>query len=212
MTNNELMLMHQELLYKYQLKKREFPPEEEHYYTGLLDYLDDTFPAKDIRTKAERYMGIVILERPELSLSPKLINSDLAKVLSYQKYTEILENPDPDYYFRSREKMDLKAALFKRLSDGEKILSDIQIARGMSRQKALEFCIDMNMVHDEYVMFCREFGSMTERLLKLRPRLREWIEKEFGSVRRFKKSSAVAMRSEISNEFYASQRVEVKNA
>jgi hypothetical protein len=204
---NDLRLLHQELLYRIHLKKKEFDASDNHHYEGLLQYTAEIWSAHNRTHNPIIYFGLLIIHYPDLALSPRLINSKYAKVFVYKKYIEIAESGENIIgHIENEYKRDVGEQILHALKLGEDHVEHQQVIRKLSRMEALEFCARFNnSIHipDIYFLACKEFPKHSIRLLRLQPDLFKTIEKNFGSLRSFKRSKNAKLLKNVSDSFYA---------
>jgi hypothetical protein len=201
MKPEELRLLHQDLLSKIQLKEKVFDPKDDHHYECLdkqLNYLSlDPF----------RYIGIVCIDFMDYAVSPATIALPYTIYLGYRRYLELIEtNQWSRDYVTIHFKKSLEDIIIENIKLGEREIEMIQEERNMNRIEALTFCIDFNLVSDNYIRACPEFyrKGIGELLKKFRPKLIEYLEQEFGGVERFKRSKQGQLWKAVSRRFYES--------
>jgi len=200
MTSEELRLLHQDLLNKIQLKEKVFDPKDDHHYECLdkqLNYL---------RLDPFQYIGIICINFPDYAISPITLTLPYAIYLGYRRYLELLEtNQWSRDYVTIHFKKSLEDIIIENIKLGEREIEMIQEARNMNRTEALTFCIDFNLVSDNYILACPEFYRKgIAELLKLRPKLVAMLDNKCGGIERFKRSKKGQFWKSISRKYYES--------
>jgi hypothetical protein len=181
-------------------------PRYEEYYSRLLPVFEGTYPCPVCfnkmtdktmafhRIDPEIYFGIMILHHPEYAGTAALISSDkaiqaffytfhtlLSTYRAYDKLNqEIEKSTNLKDYIQSKYKLSQEELIMNAIKVGEKVVKGMQESRQTDRWSALKICVQFNVVSDLYILSCKEAPHPLygDELLKLRPRVKEYIDGE----------------------------------
>lgn len=213
MTSQELRLLHQDLLKKIKLKEAEFDESEEQHYDGLMPFLNQVWGFHGKNNMPLWYMGIIIIHYPDLALSPRLMNSRLAKVYGFRKVLDIIESSgNIGSYIERQYKKTFEEKVLEILTKGEAAVEEQQKIRGLNRREAVEFIVTFGhvlSVNSLYTLACKEFSTIGAKLIYLNRWAGEYINKKYGSLAKYRRTKEAQIIKNISNNFYA-KRLEKK--
>lgn len=201
MTVDELRQYHDDMYYRLTLRHLLPCENDGSHYDAISVYM------KDVSMEPFTYFGVLGIEFPDLLLTSSLASSKYAMVSAYKKYLELIElEPTLQSRIENKYNLNFEESAVRSLTRGEELVEYQQEVRGISRKEALLFVFFFKMVDIDYLLLCKEFLEIKDKVLNdmtYRPEWKEAIEAKFGTVYKYLRSPNRKYCKLISDRFYA---------